>query len=322
MSYIIPSDLKFLIQKDNLDQVSGFSVQNIIKAIRLAESEAKSYLVQKYDLTQEFTDTTIYNPTLTYSARNRVYLSAPVYDPVNGVYAVGSMSTYQTPGLPNSEVYICTTAVSAGTAWNPASWSLLGWTNQIWYALYPHPPFDPNAIYTPGDVIWYKNNIYTCIIGTQSLSHDARIQINQASLPEFFNILPDDTISGVKFWGQPTLYTVPAGSLLTDTIWVDDDNRGQQILTYVIYITLFHIHARISPQNIPSVWIERYRGAEHDIKLGPDGAIYPSYSALGWLQSCAAQGGTTPDLPLLMSQEIFKGRRIRWGSDQKQDNNF
>lgn len=322
MSYVIQADLYFLIQQDNLNQVVGLSVAKIIKAIRIAESEAKSYLVQKYDLDYEMTDTSPYVPTQVYKARNRVYLDGPTYSPT-AAYALGALSSFTNTGKNNSQVYICTSAIaSPGEAFNPAHWGLLGWSGQLFYGAYPHDPFDPKDIYAVGDVIWYNDNIYTCVIETSSLSWDARIQANQAALPEYFNIYPDDPIQGVKYWGMPTLYTIPAGSILNADLFVDGDNRNQQFLNYVVDIALYHVHTRIAPENIPMLRIRRYCGDEHDIKLANSGAIYPSYSALGWLQSCAAEGGTTADLPLLPKKYLQQGQRIRWGSDQKQQNNY
>ena len=76
MAYLIPNDYKKLIQTDNLNQVIGNDTNVLIGVELAAQAEAISYLVQKYEVGQEFTDTYQYDPAKVYKAKDRVYLDA------------------------------------------------------------------------------------------------------------------------------------------------------------------------------------------------------------------------------------------------------
>lgn len=73
--------------------------------------------------------------------------------------------------------------------------------------------------------------------------------------------------------------------------WVLGDNRSHSLVMYVVDITLYHLHARISPRNIPELRASRYDAAKK------------------WLED-AAHGIITPSLPQNQPQT---GSRIQWG---------
>lgn len=74
--------------------------------------------------------------------------------------------------------------------------------------------------------------------------------------------------------------------------WTLGDNRSQRLVMVMVDITLYHIHSRIAPRNIPELRINRYK------------------AACNWL-SDAAHGLITPNLPQNQPQV---GSRIQWGS--------
>ncbi len=82
--------------------------------------------------------------------------------------------------------------------------------------------------------------------------------------------------------------------------WTEGDNRSQQIITYMIDICLYHLHARIAPRNIPQLRIDRYR------------------DAIAWLEQ-VAKGNLTANFPLLQPSQ---GSRTRWGSSPKLNNEY
>ena len=115
------------------------------------------------------------------------------------------------------------------------------------------------------------------------------------------NIFPDDTVNGVKYWGAGTAYSVASGTLPTlTTKWTDGDNRSQQLLTYMIDLSLYHVHSRIAPRNIPDLRVLRYE------------------NAIKWLRM-AGKGEITPDLPII---QPLQGNRIRYATDIKQINSL
>lgn len=75
------------------------------------------------------------------------------------------------------------------------------------------------------------------------------------------------------------------------------DSRSQQLVSAMIDISLYHIHSRIAPRNIPDLRVKRYD------------------DAIKWLKDANA-GTVTPNLPLL---QPYKSR-IRWGSNTKSNN--
>src|SRR3954467_9391607 len=80
MAYLISSDLKRFIQTDNLQAIIGGDSSILTAAQQSAQEEAITFLSQKYDVSQEFTDTNIWSYTAVYKASNRIYLDAPAYD--------------------------------------------------------------------------------------------------------------------------------------------------------------------------------------------------------------------------------------------------
>ena len=77
------------------------------------------------------------------------------------------------------------------------------------------------------------------------------------------------------------------------------DDRDAQLVNYICDLTLFHLHSRISPRNIPELRVTRYD------------------NAIAWLKMCA-MGDVTPKL---LEYDIPQ-KVIRWGSQPKNQNNF
>jgi len=80
MSYLIQRDYAKQIQSENLSQVIGSDTGILDMAQLTAIEEAKSYLVQKYDVSQEFKDTNQWDITIAYNATDRVFINATAYD--------------------------------------------------------------------------------------------------------------------------------------------------------------------------------------------------------------------------------------------------
>lgn len=76
--------------------------------------------------------------------------------------------------------------------------------------------------------------------------------------------------------------------------------RDPQLLAYIIDISLFHLHSRIAPRNVPELRLTRYE------------------NAIAWLKMCAF-GDVTPKLtPISPAQ----GNRIRYGGNSKNINQY
>ena len=293
MSYLILPDFKKLIQTDNLAAIIG-SDYTILDQMKLAaQTEVTSYLTQKYDCSREFTDTLLWDRATSYKGGQRVYLDATAYSAA-ATYTLNALTLYA------GNVYICTTAISVGEAFNVAKWYLIGSQYAMFYVTLPYPEFNYNTLYSVGTLAWWKDKTYTARIATLVYSHETQLQINSPVTTQ--NYAPDDTINGLKYWGTGTSYSLYTGTLPTDTTkWTAGDNRNQQLVNYCIDVALYTVHSRIAPRNIPDLRVKRYD------------------DVIKWLKN-AAQGNTiTANLPLIQPSQ---GMRIRWGGDVRRQNNY
>lgn len=291
--YLITSDFKKQIQSDNLQQIIGGDLTILSAAEFAAIEEATSYLIQKYDLSQEFQDTNAWDKTLIYNTGNRVFLTANAFD-AGTVYVAGNYV------LQNGSIYK-SIAGSAAHAFNPAEWNLICVNLQIFSAIVNVPLFDVNAPYKPGDQVYWKGKIYTCRIQSTFPTFPPDIQLVYSEAIPLPNVFPDDIQSGIPNWGIGVVYNIPANTdILNTTFWKMGDNRSQQLLTYVIDLLLYHVHSRIAPRNIPDLRIKRYDDAK------------------SWLKMCA-KGDVTAAMPL---KQPTQGLRVRWGGNIKQQNSY
>lgn len=76
--------------------------------------------------------------------------------------------------------------------------------------------------------------------------------------------------------------------------------RDPQLLAYIIDISLFHLHSRIAPRNVPELRQTRYE------------------NAIAWLKMCAF-GEVTPKLTPISPEQ---GNRIRYGGNTKNINQY
>lgn len=313
MSYLIPADYLKTIQDANLLQIIN-SNRSIQTAAELsAQAEVISMLKQKYETASEFTDTSKWVKANPYSAGDRVYLDADTYSAA-ATYAIGALVVY------SGVVYSANVAISAPEAFTIAHWDLKGNQYDIFYALYPFPMFDLYAVYAVGDRVYWRGNQYTCLIETPSLSHDTALQYRDTvNLPEL-NVFPNNVANGATYWKNDGAYLVPGDTdILQASIWSPSDNRDKQMVEKLIDVTLYHLHSRISPRNIPALREVRYMGNVDDRVMKNSGEIaYPIYCALGWLQGCA-RGSVTPNLPKLQPS---KGKRIRYGGNIRNINSY
>jgi hypothetical protein len=292
MPYLIFADYKKQIQTDNLNQVIGNDLTVLHTAELQAVEEAFGYLAQKYDTSQEFTETLPWSAGTSYKASDRVYLDATAYS-ATATYNVGALALY------SGKVYRCITQITVAEAWNPAKWSALGDQYDLFFVSYPKPVFDYLAMYKVGDQVFWKNKTYTC--QRASIDFGNNIQYRLIENVPYPNIFPDDPVNGVTYWGSGTAYSLPAGTLPTDsTKWTAGDNRTQSVLMTVIDICLYHVHSRISPRNIPDLRRDRYMNAVDMLRA-------------------FARGEMTAKLPLIQPK---RGARIRYGGPIKNINSY
>lgn len=293
MIYLTKKDLLKLIQSDSLSQVIGNDTTILDAAEQTAVEEAQSYLIQRFDTVKEFNSTDKWVPTATYQAGEKVYLDADLYSQKS--YAVGDLALVQ------NTVYRCKTAISVGEAFNATKWDAMGLQYAIFSAKYPNAEFDFKNQYAIGDIVYWAGKNYRCKIESKRLTHGDGLQYRTYENLPLQNIQPDNTSQGFLYWEDLGSYSVPANTLITNTVyWLNSDTRSQQLVSAVTDICLYHLHSRISPRNIPDLRVKRYD------------------DAIKWLKM-AMNGEVTPNLPL---KKPDQGMRIRYGGNLKNINTY
>jgi phage gp36-like protein len=291
MSFLIPTDYRKSIQSDNLNQVIGNDTTILSAAELTAIEEITSYLIQKYDLTNEFQPLSAWDKAVVYKASNRVYLDAPAYDAAT-TYIVGDYA------LNTGNVYKCTTDTTG--AFNVANWQLISPQYTIYFAQYPFPLFDYNATYAVGDQVFWNDKTYTALSSTSLLSQNSALQYGSYQSLPLPNLAPND-VNALQMWGNGTPYTIAANTDITDVgKWTLGDNRSQQLVTYCVNIALYYVHSRIAPRNIPELRVKQYD------------------DAISWLKK-VGRGEVTANIPVLKPKQ---GGRIRYGGNVKNINSY
>ena len=210
MAYLIPNDYLSQIQQTSLLQAISNNPAYQLIIEQVAQTAFVEALTAKYDLSQEFTDTLLYNPAAAYNAGVRIYLDAPLYSASQASYALGVLTLY------SGQVYQCINAIAAPQVFTPANWQLLGNQYDIFYAITPYPVFNiSKGWYNVGDIVFWKNHTYTALQQSVIFSHAQSLQYYQTYSIPYQNVFPDDPVNGPKWWKDNGAYVVPAGNLLT-----------------------------------------------------------------------------------------------------------
>lgn len=275
MPYLRKIDYRIQIQSDNLNQIISNDDSVRLNAESAALAKMISKLTQKYDVSDEFRDTVVYSPTVaTYKAKTLVYLDATAYSAAS-VYPLNSLV------LQAGNVYKCTTAILVAEPFDITKWQLLGAQYDLFNGILPNEEFDYYKQYKASNVVFWKDKKYTAAVDT-------------------IGTFPDDADNGTYFWGVGVSYAIPAQSVLNTTYFAPGDNRSYQLVEILVDITLYNIHSRISPHNIPDLRVKRYDDAMKMLKE-------------------FAEGISTLDMPVIQPKQ---GRRIRFGSNKKNINNY
>lgn len=257
------------VQADNLAQIIEDNNQIKLDVEQAAQAEMISYLSQRYIVNEVFTNTTTFSNSVTYYGKNLVVYTETAFN---------ASTIYLTNDRVVQDGFIYKSiAGSAAHAFNISEWTLICADKLFFYVTLPQPEYDNETTYIVGNIVWYKDKIYTNTRGTTG-------------------VLPTDS----GFWSVGATYTVSGIKPDDNTKWTQGDNRNQLIVMYLLDITLYHLHARINPRNVPDLRKDRYDGNRETQTLG----------AIGWLKKIA-KGDINADLPNILPQQ---GLSIRWGN--------
>lgn len=135
------------------------------------------------------------------------------------------------------------------------------------------------------------------------VEYDAAATYNSGDLITFVDV--EDDIYSAAFDNEGESQTVGPGEDPDNapTKWVKGDTRDALIKMHLIDITLYHLHARINPRNIPDFRVERYR------------------DCIDWLKMVAA-GKISTRLPIIEPAADQVGLKIKWDSNTKFNHNY
>jgi hypothetical protein len=264
-------DLDYLrvIHTDNIDTIIESNEQIKLDVEQSAQAEMISYLAQRYKVREVFSDTTVFDDTVTYKGKNLIEYTAPAFD---------TTTTYGAADRRTHKGYLYESiAGSTPHAFVASEWTKICADKALFYAKLPQTEYNPDTKYAVGDKVWFEDSVYTCA-------------------KKCTNIDPSNS----EFWGTGTPYSFSGFLPDNTTYWTAGDNRNQQIVLFLIDITLYHLHSRINPRNIPDLRKERYNGN------GPN----DSGGAIGWLKA-VAHGNVQADLPVYTPQQ---GLSMRYGN--------
>lgn len=273
-------DLDYLrvIQADSLSQIIESNQQTKLDVEQSAQSEMIGYLTQRYITNQIFTDTKVFDIAATYNAKQLVEWTAPTFSATT-VYLIDDFIVY------NGYIYK-SIAGSTAHAFLAAEWTQICADKSLFYAKTPNPDYSNTTTYNVGDQVFYNNIVYECLVSC-------------------LGILPTNS----QFWLNISTYSVTGSYPDDNKFWQQGDNRNQQIVMYLLDITLYHLHSRINPRNVPDLRKERYDG----------NSPTQSGGAIAFLKRVAS-GDVTADLPQILPQQ---GMSIRYGSAvAKQTNSY
>lgn len=339
--------MAFLRSRDYLPQIQTTILSQLTKGDLLVQADAEedaqeeisSYLRQRYDVTIAFANTVVFAPNATYNAGQLAELNYPVW--INQNYSAGALVSYT-----DGNAYLCTVnTVGDAPPTNATYWTLLGPNYGLYNIPYPYPVFDVNkGNYKIGDIVFWRNKIYQCLIPSQGYDHTALIQFEAQQNIPLLNVFPDDPIHGATYWGTGTAYSV-TGLLpqQTASAWSNATSYSQnQLVSFngQIWQSLVNSNLNNTPGAdiinwVPVAWAYGDNRDRSLVKNMVDVALYTLHAniapqnipalrqrryekAIDWCMAIA-KGDITPSLPMLQPTQ---GSRIRIGGNIKLENNW
>lgn len=295
MGHLRQYDYKSRIQLVELNALTTSDANVLSINEGAAQRFISSRLQQKYDITNYFQPTTIWDPTVVYLANQLVELN----------YAAWSVKAYTLKALvtyTDGNAYMANAAtIGTDVPGTSPKWTLIGIAFALYYIPYPQPVFDLNfGGYSVGSQVWWKNSVYTAAVPTTVEDHDSMIQFDNTFNIPYGNTFPDDPNDGVRVWGAGTPYSVAAATLPNTVPWFQGDNRDQDITRIYVDTVLYYVAPRIAPQNIPEIIVHRYEMAVKQLEK-------------------YAKGIDTCTLPRI---QPLTGTAIRFGSNVKKKNQW
>lgn len=280
--FLTNNDYLRTIKYEELQQITEGNDDLILAVEQTAQAEISSYLVQRYQMDKVFTATGSFDLSATYYGKNLIEYSAPQFS---------ASTNYVTNDHVVYDGYIYA-SVSGSTGILPntglTQWNKITKDKTLYNAKLPYPEFSIKTNYVAGSQVWYGDVVYTALV-------------------DVIGVYPD---ANTAYWTPGTTYSFTGQYPENTTYWIKSDNRNQQLVQAVMDVTLYHLHSRINPRDIPELRVYRYSG--NDSKM--------SGGVIGWLKQVGA-GLVTADLPEIKPDDTNPNNSIQWGS-QVRNNNY
>ena len=297
------SDYDRIIQQDNLEQIIQSNYNLLLGVEQAAQSLMIGYLKSRYLTDKIFTNTTFFSTGTTYYANDLVQYTSPTYlDSIN--YSINDHVAF------SGVVYTCIIPTTGQTAPNSATtnWSAITTDGNFYFAIQPCPSYDYKRFYNVGEQVFFDNCVYQATQNVRGV-----LPGQSTNLMERYNNVPNYTYSNfnstnpvpsanTQSWEFISGYSFTNIYCEDSNYWDAGDNRNQLIVQHLLSITLYYIHLRLSPRNIPQLRYEQYCGNS-----------YETGGAVGWLKATAS-GDVFADLPEIILPE---GISISWGSNPR-----
>lgn len=277
--YLRDSDFTKQIAADQLAAIINGDTSIRYAAEQEAIEEVISYLIQRYDTDREFTPLQSWSIYTHYAIADRVVMNQSEYSTTTA-YVAGDVVSHTSGGVRN--IYKAN-APTLGV-WNPVAWDYVCVYESIFYSIFPYPLFDITKQSKINDIVVFLGNKYQAKKDTYGI----------LPLDQFGRVTDNWTLIGAA----ETLINCFVNQ---SAYWTEGDNRSSELVMFVVDITLYHLHSRINPRNIPQLRMDRY---DHAIKK---------------LEAYAA-GKQSPKIleKYILNQPV--GMPISWGSQQKNIN--
>lgn len=273
--FLLTSDYSSIIQTTDLNQVTENTVQNLYDSEIKAISRMRTKLVQRYMVDIELGTMTTYSATTHYRTKERTL------DIANNIYSVKSFDRYV-----NTTAYIIGNIVTDDegyvyTAIAPSTGIVLSNTS-YWSAMANITPTDAPASLG----FWSAVTAYVVGNVVNDTNGDFYISIQNGT---------NKVLTNAAYWTKVTV-------TINSTYWQLLDTRYPLFVEIAMDLTLYNLHARINPRNIPELRKERNR------------------EALDQLDAWASGTDTAEVMQINADDQV--GFSIRYGSSIEKQNNF
>ena len=323
---------EFDVILNNLTETTAYTSEQVrLDAEKKAQAKIESMICHRYDVGLIFKDILTFDVNTQYNIGELVQYSETAYSDA-ATYLVNALVSHKTTvgGSLFDDIYICTTAVTAGEVFVAAKWTKQGSNNSLYVVRETTITTKPTTNFV------YTSNVYTgkhdTIKGWDTtkdlfferdaqqvrIYYSAADRTNKTNLigvvdigtqvKEFPSSLPIDagddsenTLSGfleiIGFMPDTTQWSIVA----TNPFQLED-NRNRLMMSIMVDLVLFDLHGRVNYRNIPD-----FRGLAKE-------------EAMSMLSDIKNGVIKPPDLPLYHDET--RGARIAYGSEPKLNHTF